>query len=85
VFICLICVICVPKDYMMEDNTVAKLKGKAEGLVEGEAIGRAEGAAKIQEQSVLNANRKGIPVETISFITGLTPEQITEILKRQGL
>ena len=24
-FICLICVICVPKDYMMEDNTVAKL------------------------------------------------------------
>ena len=70
---------------LVEGEAIGREKGKAEGLAEGLEKGRAEGAAKIQEQNVLNANRKGIPVETISFITGLTPEQITEILKRQGL
>jgi predicted transposase/invertase (TIGR01784 family) len=39
----------------------------------------------VQENVVLNAHRNGLPVETISAITGLTPEQIIEILKRRQL
>jgi len=38
-----------------------------------------------QKTMVINCHHAGFPVETISNITGLTPEQITEILKRQGL
>ena len=44
-----------------------------------------DGRAKEQENTVLNSYRAGIPIETISIITALTPDQITEILKRHGL
>jgi len=74
-------------------------KGRAEGLVEGEAIGlekgRAEGEAEriqlenelktAQDNVVINSRRAGLTVETISAITGLTPEQVIEILKRYGI
>jgi len=74
---------------LLKGEMKGEAKGLAKGLAEGEAIGLAKGeaigAAKNQEQSVLNANRQGIPVETISIFTGLTPEQITEILKRHEL
>ena len=56
-------------------------KGRAEGRKEGEAKGRAEERAELQENVVLNCRRAGLPVETISAITGLTPKQINEILK----
>jgi len=75
--------------YMRDYERKGEIKGEAKGLAEGRAEGLVEGeaigAAKTLEQSVLNANRKGLPLETISIFTGLTPEQITEILKRHGL
>ena len=64
-------------------------KGRAKGRAEGEAIGLEKGETKgrteVQENVVINSHRAGLPIETISTITGLTPEQITEILKRHGL
>ena len=60
-------------------------KGEAIGLEKGEAIGRAAERAEIQENVVINSHQAGLPVETISSITGLTPEQVMEILKRHGL
>ena len=50
--------------------------GKAEGLVEGEAIGL--------EKVVLNCNHAGYSIETISTITGLAQEKIMLILKREA-
>ena len=52
-------------------------KGRAEGRVEGEAIGL--------EKVVINSHRAGHSIEAISIITGLTAEQIIEILKRHNL
>jgi len=63
-------------DLIRTEKTIregALAKGKAEGL--------AEGLRKV----VINCHHTGLPVDTISNITGLTPEQITEILKRHGL
>ena len=40
---------------------------------------------KKDENMVINSHKAGFSVETISTVTGLTPEQITEILKRHGL
>jgi predicted transposase/invertase (TIGR01784 family) len=63
-------------------------EGLAEGLVQGEAIGlekgREEGEVISMEKAAINSHKAGIPIDTISTITGLTAEQITEILKRQG-
>jgi predicted transposase/invertase (TIGR01784 family) len=60
-------------------------RGEAKGRAEGRAEGLAEGEAKGQEKTAINSHKAGLPIATISTITGLTPEQITEILKRQGL
>jgi predicted transposase/invertase (TIGR01784 family) len=46
------------------------------------AEGLAQGAKKERENVVINSHKVGLPIETISTITGLTPEQITEILKQ---
>jgi predicted transposase/invertase (TIGR01784 family) len=65
-------------------------KGEAIGLEKGKAERdqleakcdqlKAE-KEKNQENMVINCRQAGLPVETISTITGLTPEQIIEILK----
>ena len=60
-------------------------KGRAEGFVEGEAKGRSAERTKVQENVIINSHRTGLPVETISIITGLTHGQITEILKQYSL
>jgi len=60
-------------------------KGRAEGFVEGEAKGRSAERTKVQENVIINSHRTGLPVETISIITGLTHGQITEILKQHCL
>ena len=44
-----------------------------------------EGKQEEQEKAVINGNKAGYSIDVISTITGLTPEQITEILKRNGL
>jgi len=49
--------------------------------LEGEIRGEKKGLQK----AVINGAKAGYPVETISTITGLTGEQVTEILKRNGL
>ena len=48
-----------------------------EGRIEGEAIGL--------EKAAINSHLAGYSIEDIATITGLTPEQILEILKRYGL
>jgi predicted transposase YdaD len=63
-------------------------KGRVEGLEKGEAIGLEKGEAKWRaerENMVLISRRSGLSIETISAITGLVPEQITEILKRNEI
>ena len=71
--------------YMQDLERGAHYKGRKEG----EAIGRKEGEAigrkEERENMVVNSRQSGIPVETISTITGLTPEQVVEILKRHEI
>jgi len=55
-------------------------------LVEGARMeGEAKGEAKANKNVVINSHKAGFSVETISKITGLTAEQIIEILERHGL
>ena len=68
-----------------EGRAEGLVEGRAEGFVEGEAKGRAAERTEVQENMVINCHQAGLPVETISTITGLTPEQVTEILKRHGI
>jgi predicted transposase/invertase (TIGR01784 family) len=60
-------------------------KGRAEGLVEGKAEGLAEGLAEGEKKKtiefVLQSAEAKLSIETIASITGLTPDEITAILK----
>ena len=49
------------------------------------AEGRVEGRVEGLENVVTNSHKANYSIESISTITGLTPEQILEILKRNGL
>ena len=49
-------------------------KGRAEGLEEGRSANR--------EETVINCHKEGLSFDIISHVTGLTVEQIKEILKR---
>jgi predicted transposase/invertase (TIGR01784 family) len=60
-------------------------KGEAIGLEKGKAIGLEEGEVVGMEKSVINGFQAGHSLELISTFTGLTVEQITEILFRHGL
>jgi len=60
-------------------------KGEAIGFGKGEAIGLEKGEVIGLEKAVLNGAREGYPLEIIAAFTGLSIEQITEILKRHGL
>ena len=60
-------------------------KGEAIGLEKGEAIGRFAERSELQENTVINSNRAGLSKEIISAITGLTLDQIKEILRRNIL
>jgi hypothetical protein len=71
-----------------EGEAIGLKKGKAEGeaigLKKGKAEGEAIGLKKGKAEVVLNSFRAGLPAETISTITGLSPGQILEMLKRHG-
>ena len=56
-------------------------KGEAIGLGKGEAIGLKKGEAKKQKEVVLNSHRKGLTIDTIAKITGLSSEEISNILE----
>jgi predicted transposase YdaD len=59
-----------------------RLEAKREGKVEGIAEGKVEGKTEEKISTVINCDNEGIPIETISTITGLSTEQIIEILKK---
>ena len=66
-------------------EAIGLVKGEAIGLVKGEAIGlvkgRTEGEAIGLEKAAINSHKAGLSIDTISSITGLSCEQIIEILK----
>jgi predicted transposase/invertase (TIGR01784 family) len=72
-----------------EGEAIGLEKGEAIGLEKGEAIGLekglAEGEALGLEKAAINCHRAGYTIATISTITGLPPEQITQILKNHDL
>ena len=53
-------------------------EGEAKGLAEGEAKGRAEGLAASKMESARVMLENHYPLEEISKITGLSPEQLSE-------
>ena len=55
-----------------EGFSKGRAKGKAEGLVEGRAEGKAEGILLV----VRNMKAKGMDIEQISQLTGLSKEEI---------
>ena len=61
----------------IETNSLKKMKaeGKAEGLVEGKAEGKAEEKIAL----VRNSLKAGLPLETISSITGLSIKEIEKL------
>ena len=62
-----------------EREAIGLEKGRAEGLEKGRKELREE-----REKMVINSHRAGVSVETIAAFTGLTAEQIAEILKRRS-
>jgi predicted transposase/invertase (TIGR01784 family) len=70
---------------LAEGEAKGRVKGRAEGLAEGEAKGRAAERTEVQENIIINSFKAGYSVESISAITGITPEKIIEILKLHGL
>jgi len=67
------------KQRLYERNSINTALRKGE--IRGEAKGRAKERLEVQKNVVINSHLAGLPIETISTITGLTPEQIAEILK----
>ena len=66
----------------LEGRIAGEEEGRQEGRKEGRQEGRQEGETIGLEKAAINSYRAGLSVEAISTITGFTPEQITEILKR---
>ena len=58
-----------------------KKASKEAALAEGEAIGLEKGKVEEKIDTVINCDKAGIPIETISTITGLTIEHIKIILE----
>jgi len=74
---------------LVEGEAIGLEKGKAErDRLESERDqleAKYNQLKKDQENIVINSRKAGLQLETISTITGLTPEQSIEILKRHGL
>jgi predicted transposase/invertase (TIGR01784 family) len=79
------------KVYEQTAIETAILKGEAKGLAKGEAERKKLKAEKEAAQAklevtlkttVLNCHHEGLPIDTISSITGLNQQQISEILKK---
>ena len=68
-----------------EGRVEGLVEGEAIGLEKGEAIGLEKGRSEEKENIVINSHHAGLPFETISSITGLTLDQITQILKKHQL
>ena len=57
----------------------------SDAIEKGKADTGAEEKTKEKTQVVINSHRVGIPIPTIAAITNLSVEQITEILRRNGI
>ncbi|MCL1942390.1 MAG: Rpn family recombination-promoting nuclease/putative transposase [Candidatus Azobacteroides sp.] len=62
---------------LIEGEEAGLKKGEAIGLEKGEAIGEAKNLKKV----IANGLRAGFSVETLSTITGLTPEEVMKMIK----
>jgi len=63
-----------------------KAKGIAEGVAEGEAKGKVEGMSQAKRNYVVSSFKNlNITSEQIASIVGDTPENVTAILKEEGL
>ena len=56
-------------------------EGEAIGLEKGEAIGLEKGKAENLKEVIANGLRAGLPIETLSIVTGLTAEEIMKMIK----
>ncbi|SHH06646.1 conserved hypothetical protein (putative transposase or invertase), partial [Thermosyntropha lipolytica DSM 11003] len=57
-------------------------QGIAKGIEQGIAKGIEQGIEKGKEEAALNALQKGLDIETIAEITGLSVERIEELKKK---
>ena len=75
------------KSMEVEKNVMntAKLEGRAEGRAEGKIEGRLEGEQIAKEKVAVQMFKDGLSIETISKYTGLSVEDIQNILLREGL
>jgi hypothetical protein len=79
---------------LKKGETKGLKKGEAIGLKKGETIGLKKGEAERnrlkaekdaeRRNMVVNSHNAGIPIEVISKITGLTVEEITDILENRS-
>ena len=65
----------------LEGLTEGRAEGRAEGIAEGRAKGLAEGRAEAILATARNLKSMGFPTEDISRATGLTIEDILNILR----
>jgi flagellar biosynthesis/type III secretory pathway protein FliH len=66
---------------LFEGKAIGLEEGEAIGLEKGEAIGLEKGRTEEKINLVLNSYQAGLPVETISTITGLAQKEIMHILE----
>ena len=65
----------------MEGIEEGRAEGRVEGLKEGRAEGRAEGIAEAQKSFVKNLHAMGLPVADIQRATGLSEQDIEDLLR----
>jgi len=58
-----------------------KAEGKAEGMAEGKAKGKAEGIEQTTKNIAIKLAKKGTTIEIIAEVTGLSEEDIKQILR----
>jgi predicted transposase/invertase (TIGR01784 family) len=69
---------------LKKGEAIGLKKGEASGLKKGEAIGLKKGEALGLKKAVINGANAGYSIEIIAAFTGLTAQQVTEILKSDG-
>jgi predicted transposase/invertase (TIGR01784 family) len=66
---------------LAEGKAKGKAEGLAEGLAKGEAIGIEKGKKEAKIEMAESCFKAGFSIEDIAKITGLTPEEVNDILK----
>jgi predicted transposase/invertase (TIGR01784 family) len=61
-----------------------KAIGRAEGLAEGRVEGKAEGRVEEKTETISNLLKAGMSLEVMAIATGLSQQEITEIIKRMN-